>query len=129
MHILGPHLANAMTIQISGHSVELLLGKAHIEIEEGNFKLLDICHHFTAGMKAIATEMQYKGTDECRQACGGVGYHIASGLVSAFTDHATMPTFEGVNVLMLQQSSRYLFKLVKKAKAGKTLKREFSYIN
>lgn len=110
MHILGPNLANSLVIQVSGHAVEKIVHEAHIEIEKGSFKLLDICHHFTAGMKAIATEMQYKGTDECRQACGGVGYHIASGLVSTFTDHATMPTFEGVNVVMLQQSSRYLLK-------------------
>jgi acyl-CoA oxidase len=101
MKILGPHLSNSMAIQMSGHIVENLLGEAHTQIEEGNFKLLDICHHFTSGMKAIATEMQYKGTDECRQSCGGVGYHIASGLVTNFTDHAVMPTFEGVNVLML----------------------------
>jgi alkylation response protein AidB-like acyl-CoA dehydrogenase len=52
-------------------------------------------------MKAIATEMQYKGTDECRQACGGVGYHIASGVVTIFTDYSVMPTYEGINVLML----------------------------
>ena len=84
-------------------------------MEEGKFKLLDICHHFTAGMKAIATDMQYKGTDECRTACGGAGYHIASGLVTTFADHATMITFEGVNVLMLQQASRYLLKKMKKA--------------
>ena len=98
-------------------------------MEEGKFKLLDICHHFTAGMKAIATDMQYKGTDECRTACGGAGYHIASGLVTTFADHATMITFEGVNVLMLQQSSRYLFKKMKQAHKGKTLKGEFKYIN
>lgn len=44
--------------------------------------------------------MCYKGTDELRQACGGVGYHVASAAVNGFTDHAVFPTFEGVNVLM-----------------------------
>lgn len=73
--------------------------------------------------------MQYKGTDECRQACGGVGYHIASGVVTIFTDYSVMPTYEGINVLMLQQSSRYLLKQVKKAKGGKKCKNNFSYIN
>ena len=99
-----------------------MLSEAHTEMQQGKFELLDICHHFTAGMKAIATEMQYKGTDECRQACGGVGYHVASGLPTFFADYASFITFEGVNVLMLQQSSRYLFKQIKQARAGKKLK-------
>jgi len=100
MHILGPHIANGLVIYISGRAVEDLLRLSNKEVETGNFKLLDICHHFTSGMKAISTDMSYKGTDECRQSCGGVGYHIASGLVTGFTDHASMTTFEGVNVIM-----------------------------
>ncbi len=63
--------------------------------------MLDILHHYTSGFKACFTEFSYKGTDELRQSVGGVGYHVASGLVTGFADHANMPTFEGVNVIML----------------------------
>lgn len=57
LHILGPTQANALIIQISGKFVERMLSEAHTEMQQGKFELLDICHHFTAGMKAIATEM------------------------------------------------------------------------
>jgi hypothetical protein len=85
---------------LAGRAVEKLMQESFIECEKGNFKLLDICHHFTSGMKACCTDMSYKGSDECRQSAGGFGFHIASGLVTGFTDHAVMPTFEGVNVIM-----------------------------
>ena len=41
--------------------------------EENDFKLLDLLHHYTSGIKAFATEYQYYSTDEMRQACGGAG--------------------------------------------------------
>ena len=40
-----------------------------------------------------------------------------------------MLTFEGDNTVMLQQSSRYLFKLVKKFGKGKKAESPFEYIN
>jgi hypothetical protein len=101
MHILGPHAANSIVMQMAARKVEQLLYLSNVEVEKGNFKLLDILHHYTSGMKAVHTELSYKGTDELRQSVGGVGHHIASGLVTGFTDHAVMPTFEGVNVIML----------------------------
>lgn len=103
-------MANVFVMALAGNSVQSLMLESNEECKKGNFKLLDICHHFTSGMKAVCTDMSYKGTDECRQSAGGVGYHIASGLVTGFTDHAVMPTFEGVNVIMYQQSSRYALK-------------------
>ena len=102
MHILGPHLANAIVMQVSARKVEQLLYLSNKEVEKGNYKLLDILHHYTSGFKGCFTEFSYKGSDELRQSVGGVGYHVASGLVDGFTDHANMPTFEGVNVIMLQ---------------------------
>lgn len=73
--------------------------------------------------------MMYRGTDELRSSCGGAGFHVASGLVTGFTDHAPLATFEGVNTLMSQQSARFLFKQVKKTKRGKKCKNYFEYIN
>ena len=40
-----------------------------------------------------------------------------------------MQTFEGDNTVMLQQSSRYLFKLIKRQAKGKKLEAPFEYIN
>lgn len=91
-----------MVIYLTGHKIEKLILESNKAVEEGNFKLLDICHHFSSGMKALCTDMCYKGLDEMRQSAGGYGFHVASGLVTGFTDHAVMPTFEGVNVILYQ---------------------------
>lgn len=79
-------------------------------MKEEDFKLLDILHHFTSGIKAIATDVAYKGMDELRQACGGAGFSNASGMVEVWQDFAPSPTYEGVNVVMAQQSARYVMK-------------------
>ena len=36
------------------------------EVANGSFKLLDILHHFSSGMKALGTEIVYVGVDELR---------------------------------------------------------------
>ena len=100
MHILGPHVANAYVIYLTGRTLENLYNESAAQVEKGNFKLLDILHHFSAGMKSITTDMSYKGCDELRSACGGAGYHMSSGVAGAFTEHSVLATFEGVNVLM-----------------------------
>ena len=102
MHVLGPCLANSFLMYLSGKILEGMLTESNAEVAKGSFKLLDICHHFSAGLKAVCTDMSYKGTDECRQSAGGYGYHLGSGMVTGFTDHAVLPTFEGVNVILYQ---------------------------
>lgn len=87
---------------IVGRGIEKLILLSNAEVARGSFKLLDICHHFTSGLKALCTDFSYRGTDELRQSAGGYGFHIASGMVTGFTDHAVMPTFEGVNVILYQ---------------------------
>lgn len=54
---------------------------------------------------------------------------MSGGLAQIWVDQAPMVTFEGVNTVMLQQSSRYIFKQVKKVQNGKKATRYFSYIN
>jgi len=40
--------------------------------------------------------------DLLRQACGGAGFSLASGMVEQWGDFAPSPTYEGVNVVMAQ---------------------------
>ena len=72
--------------------------------------MLDILHHFSAGMKALGAEITYIGADELRQACGGSGWLLSSGIAHLWGEQGPFPTFEGVNVVMYQQSSRMLLK-------------------
>jgi len=71
-------------------------------VKKGDFKLLDMLHHFTSGIKAVATEQTYLGMDELRQACGGAGFALASGMVENWLDFSPQITYEGVNVMLKQ---------------------------
>ena len=126
---IGTNLANALSIQIATYKVQDLLIQASKEFIEGSFKLLDMMHHLTAGIKAYSTEMCYHGVDQLRQACGGIGFTSASGIVLLWQDIAPFPTFEGVNVMLFQQSSRLIMKNAEKASKGKECKTIFSYLN
>jgi len=70
------------------------------EIEAGKYESLDLLHHVTSGMKALVTDMVYIGTDELRQACGGAGFILTSGIADWWAEGAAFPTFEGVNTVM-----------------------------
>ena len=67
MSIIGPYLCSGLVIGFSGLLILQLNAKAQRQInEDNNFKLLDVLHHFTSGLKAFATEQQYVGMDEMR---------------------------------------------------------------
>ena len=82
---------------------------------EGKFDSIDVLHHFTSGFKALFTDYAYYGIDELRQACGGAGFTLASGIAALWLDGIPNVTFEGVNVLMASQSARFLIKQIKQA--------------
>lgn len=50
-------------------------------------------------------------------------------MVDLWVDVASTVTLEGVNVIMFQQSSRYLIKQANKAAKGKECKGMFAYLN
>ena len=130
MKILGTNLANAYVLQCGAIETENILQQAYKDITENDsYKLFDVLHHYTSGMKVIAGEWTYNGIDELRQSCGGAGFLDTSSIAAIWYDIAPFPTFEGVNVIMLQQSSRYLFKMAEKASRGKQCEGLFSYIN
>lgn len=99
---LSKHLSIAMTLHLVISDLINLETQSSVEIQNGSFKLLDILHHFSAGMKALVTDFCYVGTDELRQACGGAGFLLSSGIADWWGEAAPFPTFEGVNVIMYQ---------------------------
>ena len=109
--------------------IEKIVKESNKQIMEDEFKLLDVLHHFTSGLKALAAEMSYGGVDEMRQACGGAGFLTASGISALWEDVAPYSTYEGVNVIMFQQSSRYLLKQAAKIAKGKKCVSYFEYLN
>ena len=53
---------------------------------------------------------------------------MSSGLAGHWADGAPSVTYEGVNVLMSQQSSRYLMKMVENVKQGRKVDGAFAYL-
>ena len=82
--------------------IQQMFEESHKYVEQGDFKMLDVLHHFTSGMKALATNYAYNGIDALRQGCGGAGFLLSSGIADIWCDIAPYSTFEGVNVVMTQ---------------------------
>jgi len=101
MQIIAPVLSYSFCIQLSSTVCADLTQKAlNVYKEKKNMRLLQICHHLTAAIKAQAMELQYVGQDELRQACGGAGVLMASGVASNWADCAPALTFEGTTTVL-----------------------------
>jgi acyl-CoA oxidase len=89
---------------------------------------MDESHHFLSGFKSLFTDWAYQAIEESRISCGGAGFLKWAGFAEHHNFYSPMQTFEGDNTVMLQQSSRYLFKLIKKHYKGKKVESPFEYI-
>lgn len=86
MDTLAYNLSRAIVLEMIASDVGALELQSQREIENNSFKLLDILHHFSSGMKALGTEIVYTGTDELRQACGGAGFLLSSGIADIWAE-------------------------------------------
>ena len=130
MDILASNISKGFVLKMTARQItEKVVAESNRLIMEDDFKLLDVLHHFTSGLKALAAEYAYLGVDEMRQSCGGAGFLQSSGICAMWEDVAPYSTYEGVNVVMYQQSSRYLFKQVAKVAKNKKCTGYFAYIN
>lgn len=100
MDTLASNLSRALVLQLVVGELGKLESQSQQAVLRGSFKLLEILHHLSSGMKALATEMAYVGIDELRQACGGAGFLLSSGIADLWAEQAANPTYEGVNVVM-----------------------------
>lgn len=117
---LFPILAGAYIHGAGTDYVSVLYLQLIKEIEKGDFKLLDILNHLSAGMKGLYTQTSVDGIYRIREAVGGAGYSSWSGITAAFDDMSPSTTFEGDNTVMLQQCYNYLIKVAEKVTKGET---------
>mmetsp|Transcript_2375 Transcript_2375/g.1707 ORF Transcript_2375/g.1707 Transcript_2375/m.1707 type:complete len:143 (+) Transcript_2375:1202-1630(+) len=71
-------------------------------------------HSLIAVMKALSTWSAHKGINECRQACGGLGYSYYSRFPILQRETDIAQTWEGDNTLLLQQTGKYLLETMKR---------------
>jgi len=70
------------------------------DIKSNNFKLLDVLHHYTSGMKAVFTQECFDSALKIRESIGGAGYSGWSGIPNLIDDYSPNVTFEGDNTVM-----------------------------
>ena len=87
---------------LTARKMEDMAQTSFAQNKEGNFDLLGILHHLSSGLKAYVTDYAYIAIDELRQACGGAGYHIASGVATNSLNTAALLIADGVSVVMIQ---------------------------
>jgi acyl-CoA oxidase len=73
--------------------------------------------------------MCYEGIDLIRTNCGGAGFSAWSGLPQQYFDYAPVPTYEGDNTVMAQQTFNYIEKKLGKVAKGVPAPGIFKYLN
>ena len=118
---LMPHLANFFAVQLASEQFALDLKSArqtfrtdpeHVSKEE--------IHAMASAGKVLSSMYGMAGLQECREACGGLGYSAFSALggIRAGLDVAT--TWEGANHVLIQQSAKFVMKGFQRILGGQT---------
>ncbi|GMT37780.1 hypothetical protein PFISCL1PPCAC_29077, partial [Pristionchus fissidentatus] len=127
-HRIFPQIARAYATMFTGLEIKDLYARTLAGIAKGETDLLPDLHAITSGLKSVVTYMAGLGIEQCRMSCGGHGYSDASGLPKLYGVQTGGCTYEGENMVMLQQTARYLMKAVKLASQGKTLSHSVAYM-
>ena len=84
-------------------------------------------HAISAVVKPISGMFALDTITKCREMLGGHGYSSYSRLKNIYHDHDPANTGEGDNMLLVQQTSKVLLKLIPKGKPWKLV--DFDFIN
>ncbi|GMR45073.1 hypothetical protein PMAYCL1PPCAC_15268, partial [Pristionchus mayeri] len=118
---LFPQIARAYAFLFTGFEIMNIYNETMDGIDKGETDLLPDLHALTSGLKSVVTFIAGSGIEQCRMACGGHGYSEASGLPKIYGIAIAGCTYEGENMVMLQQAARYLLKSVETAARGEPL--------
>lgn len=103
-------MAQAYALDFAAKTCNNLYQEILARQKEGDHSTLPYGHAITAALKAYATQVAFDGAEDARKCCGGYGYSVLSGFPAIVGTLAPMPTLEGENWVMYQQTARYLMK-------------------
>lgn len=107
---LTPLLAICVALTCAHTMIEQEYIQLLEDMKTENFEKIDMMHHYTAGMKSVFTDIAIQALYQIRQSIGGAGYSAWSGIPYIIDDFTPSTTFEGDNIVMAQQSVRFLIK-------------------
>ncbi|TYG54927.1 hypothetical protein ES288_D09G230500v1 [Gossypium darwinii] len=116
---LFPLLASAYAFRFVGEWMKWLYTDVSKRLQANDFSTLPEVHACAAGLKSITTSATADAIEECRKLCGGHGYLSCSGLPELFAVYIPNCTYEGDNIVMLLQVSRFLMKTISRLVSGK----------
>ncbi|RKP26128.1 acyl-CoA dehydrogenase/oxidase C-terminal [Syncephalis pseudoplumigaleata] len=91
-------------------------------------QLADV-HAVSAGLKAAAGWWGSEVLERCRRACGGHAFSAYNAIPGIIGDWGVMTTGGGDNIVLAQQSARYLLGCVRRVMAGEQVAGSVDYLN
>ncbi|VDO40176.1 unnamed protein product [Haemonchus placei] len=125
---LLPQLARAYAFSFTGRAVRDLYLRVQKDVAKGKVDEMAELHYITSGLKAVVTHLTGEGISQARMSCGGHGYSKASNMPDLYGIAVAGCTYEGENMVMLQQLARYLMRAAKEAEKGRALGRLVNYL-
>jgi len=86
-------------------------------------------HGVSAGFKGALAWYVTEILEDCRRACGGHAYSAYNSIAGLIGDYGVVTTGGGDNVVLMQQSARYLITTLKWAQEGQEVVGSVSYFN
>ncbi|XP_048244379.1 peroxisomal acyl-coenzyme A oxidase 1-like [Haliotis rufescens] len=125
---LFPALAATFAFHFVTRTMTAVYEKAYEEIIGGNNRLLAELHSQSSCLKALLSEETCVFLETQRRSMGGHGYMLMAGGGAYLLAAKTLPTVEGENTVLYQQTARYLMKQVANALSGQQLQGSSSYL-
>ncbi|VDP21223.1 unnamed protein product [Heligmosomoides polygyrus] len=127
-HRLLPQLARSYAFIFTGRAVREYYHKVQKDVARGKVDDIAELHYITSGLKAVVTHLTGQGIEQARMSCGGHGYSKATNIPELYGVAIGGCTYEGENMVMLQQLARYLVKSAEAAQQGKPVGQLVDYL-
>ena len=116
---LIPILAQCFAARCANHIVQELIEKnSKLFAEHPEGEELAEFHAILSVLKALSSSYGLIGSQICRESCGGHGYSAFSSIGRIRDEQEVQVTWEGDNMVLIQQTSKYLLKQVQKSMKG-----------
>ncbi|KAH9489974.1 Peroxisomal acyl-coenzyme A oxidase 1 [Bulinus truncatus] len=127
-HRIIVQISTAYALSVAGRASVAAYTRVSAQIESGALEELPILHALSAVLKAFSSWEMANGVEQCRMACGGHGYMLASGLPKIYVHEVPACTYEGENVVLCLQTARFLVKCQDAANSGGDVPSFLSYL-